>query len=174
MDEEIRALLEKRQFREAFELLMPEYQNKVFRLAYSMLGNKALAEETTQEIFIRIWKSLAGYRGQSSISTWIYTIARNTSLTAIRANLSRPVQIEASDVPAAMPRESSIDWEYLLSQLPEKHRQVLVLFYMEEKSYDEVAKLLDLPMGTVKTYLHRARKELAAAAVESKITKGRT
>jgi len=173
-DEEIRARLDERQYREAFELLMPQYQDKVFRLAYSILGNKALAEETTQDIFIRVWKALAGYRGQASISTWIYTIARNTCLTAIRSNAARSMQFEDDKLRATASSEHTIDWEYLLSQLPEKYRQVLVLFYMENKSYDEVAKQLDLPIGTVKTYLHRARKDLAAAVTESRMTKGRT
>jgi RNA polymerase sigma-70 factor (ECF subfamily) len=174
MDQEIHARLKERHYREAFELLMPRYQNKVFRLAYSMLGNTALAEETTQDIFIRIWKALACYRGQSSISTWIYTIARNACLTAMKVNAARPVPLEQTQVklPSRASGAHGIDWEHLLSQLPEKYRQVLVLFYMEDKAYDEVAKLLDLPMGTVKTYLHRARKDLAAAVMESKMAKG--
>jgi len=174
MDEEIHSRLEQRRYREAFELLMPRYQNKVFRLAYSMLGNAALAEETTQDIFIRIWKALAGYRGQSSISTWIYTIARNACLTAMKVNAARSAPLRHTEVylPVRATGGHGIDWEHLLSQLPEKYRQVLLLFYMEDKSYDEVAQLLDLPMGTVKTYLHRARKDLAAAVMESKMAKG--
>ena len=66
-----------------------------------------------------------------------------------------------------------LDLDLLLSQLPENHRTVITLFYMEEKSYEEVAQMLGLPMGTVKTYLHRARKQLATAALESRMGKER-
>ena len=81
MEQEIRACLDQKRYQEAFDLLLPEYQNKVFRLAYAMLGDAALAEDTAQEVFVRIWKALAGYRGQSLLSTWIYAITRNTCLT---------------------------------------------------------------------------------------------
>ena len=77
---------------------------------------------------------------------------------------------EEAGVPPA--RHAEIDVLRFLDQLPERHRQVLRLYYMEEKSYEEVASLLEWPMGTVKTYLHRARKELAEAVARSKIEKG--
>jgi RNA polymerase sigma factor (sigma-70 family) len=77
---------------------------------------------------------------------------------------------EEAGVPPATHAE--IDVLRFLDQLPERHRQVLRLYYMEEKSYEEVARLLEWPMGTVKTYLHRARKELAEAVARSKMEKG--
>jgi RNA polymerase sigma-70 factor (ECF subfamily) len=80
MDEEIQTRLVGKRYTEAFELVMTQYQNKVFRLAYSMLGNRELAEDAAQEIFVRIWRALPGYRGLSSVSTWIYSIARNRCL----------------------------------------------------------------------------------------------
>lgn len=67
MDEEIRTHLDQRQYAEAFDLVMGRYQNKVFRLAYAMLGNRALAEEAAQDIFVRIWRALPGYRGMASL-----------------------------------------------------------------------------------------------------------
>jgi RNA polymerase sigma-70 factor, ECF subfamily len=171
MDEDIRERLQRGQHREAFDLLMPRYQDKIFRLAYSVLGNRALAEETTQDIFIRIWKALGGFRGQSSLSTWIYTVARNTCFTAAKSNAAHAPLLR--DIPAQLHApEHDIDWQFLISQLPEKYRQVLMLYYMEDRSYDEVAQLLDLPMGTVKTNLHRARKELAEAVLAQRMTKG--
>jgi RNA polymerase sigma-70 factor, ECF subfamily len=180
MEEEIRARLDAGKPSEAFELLMSHFQNKVFHLAYSMLGNEALAEETCQDIFIRIWKALDSYRGQSSLSTWIYAIARNTCLTAIGVLAAkRTVSMEAPGVqrlaeartPALAATETGLDVPLLLAELPENYRQVITLFYMEEKSYAEVARLLDLPMGTVKTYLHRARKQLAVAALDARMKK---
>src|SRR5437879_3303192 len=89
MDEEIRARLDGKRHKEAFELLLEQYQDKVFRLACSILGNRALAEETAQEIFVRIWRALPGYRGQSSVSTWVYAVARNTCLSALKSGTSR-------------------------------------------------------------------------------------
>ena len=71
----------------------------------------------------------------------------------------------------SVPR-AGVDVLRFLDQLPEKHQQVMRLYYMEEKSYEEVARLLEWPMGTVKTYLHRARKELAEAVARSKMKKG--
>jgi RNA polymerase sigma-70 factor (ECF subfamily) len=182
IEEQIRTRLHAGQRLQAFELLMSHFQNKVFRLAYSMLGNRALAEETAQDIFVRIWKALDGYRGQSSLSTWIYTIARNTCLSALSAagrkptvSIEDPVQHKMAETRAATARhvDSGLDLDLLLSQLGENHRRVVMLFYLEDKSYEEVSSLLGLPMGTVKTYLHRARKQLATAVLESRMGKER-
>lgn len=179
MDEEIQAHLAGKRYTEAFELVLAQYQNKVFRLAYSMLGNRALAEDAAQEIFVRIWRALPGYRGLSSVSTWIYSIARNRCLTVLQSghrtlSLDEPKMRDAVDARQTVSREEchGPDLQYLVSQLPEKYRQALTLFYMEERSYEEVARLLDLPLGTVKTYLHRAKKELAAAMMQDKIREG--
>jgi RNA polymerase sigma-70 factor, ECF subfamily len=141
----------------------------VFHLALSMLGNQHQAEDATQEIFIRIWRALPGYRGMASVSTWVYSIARNTCLTAIKsAGARRTVSLEDPGTRAAAERRSypaasphAPDLPSLVAGLPDKQRQVVMLFYMEEKSYEEVSRLLDMPVGTVKTHLHRARKELA-------------
>jgi RNA polymerase sigma-70 factor (ECF subfamily) len=181
MEQEIRACLDQKQYREAFDRLLPEFQNKVFRLAYAMLGEAGAAEDMAQDVFVRIWRALPGYRGQSSLSTWIYAITRNACLTALRkAGMKREVSMEepgvvraAEETGLAGRRGAGADIDVLrfLGQLPEKHQQVLRLYYLEEKSYEEVARLLEWPMGTVKVYLHRARKELAEAVARSKIEK---
>jgi RNA polymerase sigma-70 factor (ECF subfamily) len=148
-----------------------------------MLGNQTLAEEAAQEIFVRIWRALPRYRGLASVSTWIYSIARNTCLTALTVRAAHPtLSLDEPSVRAvaeariASPREQQhgLDLPYLVSQLPDRYRAVITLFYMEERSYEEVARMLDLPMGTIKTYLHRAKKELAAAISRSKMTEGGT
>jgi RNA polymerase sigma-70 factor (ECF subfamily) len=181
MDDEIQARLDQKLYSEAFELLLSRYDDKVFHLAYSILGNRALAEESAQDTFVRIWRALPAYRGLSSISTWVFAITRNTCLTALKRHrkggmlsLEDPgvlLKVERQSVPpGGQPR--GLDLPRLVARLPEKHRQVILLFYMEEKSYDEVAHLLGLPMGTVKTYLHRARKALAAAVMEANMEEG--
>lgn len=181
MEQDIRARLDSGDYSAAFELLMTHFQDKVFRLAYSILGNEALAEEAAQDIFVRVWRALGSYRGQSSLSTWIYAIARNTCLTSLHTHATRrTVSIESPGIQrlaelasaAAPARETRMDVESLLSELPEQYRAVLTLFYMEEKSYEDVSQMLGLPMGTVKTHLHRARKQLALAAVAARIKKG--
>jgi RNA polymerase sigma-70 factor (ECF subfamily) len=179
MEQEIRACLDQKLYQKAFDLLLPEYQNKVFRLAYAMVGDATRAEDIAQEVFLRIWKSLAGYRGQSTLSTWVYAITRNACLTALkRAGAKKEVSMEEPGIARAAEESSSavrpsrgaeIDLVTLMQQLPEKQQQVLRLYYMEDQSYEEVARLLDWPMGTVKTYLHRARKQLAEAAIRSKM-----
>jgi RNA polymerase sigma-70 factor (ECF subfamily) len=179
MEQEIRACLDQKRYREAFDRLLPEFQNKVFRLAYAMLGEAGAAEDMAQDVFVRIWRALPGYRGQSALSTWIYAITRNACLTALRrAGLKREVSMEEPGVARAVEEtglavglgaNAGLDVLRYLGQLPEKHQRVLRLYYLEEKSYEEVARLLEWPMGTVKVYLHRARKELAEAVARGKM-----
>ena len=174
MDEEIRSHLDRERWPQAFDLVLRQYQIKVFHLALSILGNREQAEDASQEIFLRIWRALPSYRGASSLSTWIFSIARNASLTALkRAAAKRTFSLEEPGTLAAAERREpdrpSPDLAALVRQLPEKQRQVVTLFYMEERSYEEVARLLDLPMGTVKTHLFRARKELALRWQKEKV-----
>ena len=156
----------------SFEALLDAYQEKVFRLAWSMLGSEAAAQDATQEVFLKIWKALPKYRGGGSASSWIYTITRNTCLTELKKNQRRhhvslaeePVEAELDRLTASQPSEHAagraMDAQVLLAELPEHYRRVVTLFYLEQKSYEEVASMLAIPMGTVKTYLHRAKKEL--------------
>jgi len=127
----------------------------------------------TQEVFIKVWRALSRFDGRASMSTWIYTIARNTSLSALRtrrpqSSLSDPEVMEAVEAidPAPSP-DVIVDRAAILrlvDQLPTKQRQVIMLFYMEAQSHEEVATMLAMPVGTVKTLLHRARARLSAAA----------
>ena len=157
---------------EAIALLLPVFRRKVFALAYSFLRDREAAEDVTQEVFIKVWRALPRYDGRASMSTWIYTIARNASLSALRArrphsSFSDPGVIEAVEATNPVPSaDLSVDRaavRRVVDQLPTKQRQVVMLFYMEEQSYDEVAAMLAMPVGTVKTLLHRARSRLSAA-----------
>jgi RNA polymerase sigma-70 factor (ECF subfamily) len=172
IEEEIRGRLNERRYDEAFDLVLARYRNKIMRLAFSIVGNLAGAEDAAQDACVRIWRALPSYRGDSSVSTWVYAITRNTCLTAVKRASTResissddPVfRHAASSISAPASKESAMpNLLRVLQQLPEKHRQAVRLFYMEEKSYGEVATMMDLPIGTVKTYLHRARKALAGA-----------
>jgi RNA polymerase sigma-70 factor, ECF subfamily len=159
-----------------FEELLKAYQGKVFRLCYAMLGNRALAEETAQEVFLRIWRALGAFRGEASLSTWIYAITRNACLTATeKADKAEAVsladpdvlqRVEARELERA-PRATRIDVRAWLAELPVSHRQALTLFYLEERSYKEVAEALGVPMGTVKTWITRGRSALVKRRLEA-------
>jgi RNA polymerase sigma-70 factor (ECF subfamily) len=158
---------------EAIALLLPVFRRKVFGLVYSFLRDREAAEDVTQEVFIKVWRALPGFDRRASLSTWIYTIARNASLSALRArrqhcSLSDPDVMEAAEAVHPVPSADVIVDRAailrLVDQLPTKQRQVIMLFYMEAQSHEEVATMLAMPVGTVKTLLHRARARLSSAA----------
>lgn len=171
-DNDILALLEARQYDAAFAPLLERYKEKVFRLAYSIMHNETQAEDVTQDVLVKIWKGLPGYHGGASLSTWIYTITRNTSLTELKRRDRHPtVSLQEPELEAASGWIASLqstdpepgtnmDMESLMAKLPENYRRVLTLFYLEQKSYEEVAQMLGIPLGTVKTLLFRAKKTL--------------
>lgn len=168
----IRQRLARGEYRPAFEQVLGLYSEKIFHLALSMLRNETQAEDMAQDILIKIWKGLPSYHGGASLSTWIYAIARNTCLTQLKksairrtVSLSDPAFEQGLDgLPALQCSDpdtgAALDIHQLLDQLPDKYRQVISLFYLEQKSYEEVAALLGLPLGTVKTFLYRGKKEL--------------
>src|SRR5215831_16868039 len=143
-------------------------------LTYSIVSNDTFAEDVVQDVLLRAWRGLPAYRGEASISTWIYSITRNTCLTALRQvghkkslSIEEPaVRMEMESLSSAQQSALLSDLPRLLSSLPDKQRQVLMLFYMEDKSYAEVALLLHLPVGTIKAYLHRGRKTIASLLQE--------
>jgi RNA polymerase sigma-70 factor, ECF subfamily len=172
MDDDIRQHLERQQYAEAFELLLQRFKDRVFRLAFSFLRNQTQAEDAAQDAFVRIWKGLPGFHGDASLSTWIYTITRNTCLSELNKRAARPTislqdpemeevadRMTAAQSNSAQPG-SEMDLDAMLTALPEKSRRVVILFYLEQKSYEEVAAMLGIPLGTVKTLLFRAKKEL--------------
>jgi RNA polymerase sigma-70 factor (ECF subfamily) len=160
---------------EAIALIVGEFRRKVFGLAYTFLRNREAAEDVAQEVFIKIWRALPRFDGRASLSTWIYTITRNASLSALRArrpqtSLSDPDVMEAVDATDAAASADtfvdSVSLQRFVDQLPTRQRQVIMLFYMQEQSHEEVATMLAMPVGTVKTLLHRARARLSAAAIK--------
>lgn len=168
-DADIHERLQAKQYREALALLLPRYRDKVFRLTFSMLRDRAWAEDTTQDIFLRVWRALPGFAGQSQLSTWIYAISKNACLSELRKRRPtvsldvdedeyRPeiAQLAATDADDS----ATVSVTQLLDKLPERYRQAVTLFYMEDKSYEQTAASLGLPLGTVKALLHRARKRL--------------
>ncbi len=176
MEPDTRARLEAQDYCGAFDLVVEQFKDKVFRLAYTMLRDQTQAEDVAQDVFVRIWKGLPSQREAEALSSWVYTITRNACLTELRKRAAHPtVSLEEPTIAQAMESQAALgvpageygavmDVESLLAGLPEKYRQVITLFYLEQKAYEEVSAMLGLPLGTVKTYLFRAKKELLRIA----------
>jgi RNA polymerase sigma-70 factor (ECF subfamily) len=164
MDPDVPALLREGRRNEAFEALVAAYRNKVFRLAYSIVGTAATAEELAQDVFLRVWQVLDSYDGRAAPGTWIYAITRNMAINHLRsASYRRTSPLAGIDPPAPVARsdDSAEDVRRMLQRLPEELREAVTLYYLQERSITEVAAMLNLPEGTVKSHLYRARKALA-------------
>jgi RNA polymerase sigma-70 factor (ECF subfamily) len=176
LDESIIALTRAGRSDEAFAQLVPAYRRRVFGLAYSILRDRAAAEDVAQEVFVKLWQGLGGYDGRAKLSTWIYAITRNASISALR---KRPRSVSLSD-PAVAAEADALEscdsppdaqdaglWRAVES-LPDRQRQAVTLFYQDDRSTEEVAEMLGLPVNTIKTHLHRARARLAAVLADGK------
>ena len=170
MDEAIIELMRAGRPGDAMARLVPAYRRRVFGLAYSILRDRAAAEDVAQEVFVKVWQAFDSYDGRARLSTWIYAITRNTAIGALRKR-SRLVSLSEPDVAAVVDSMEAGDtaadagdpqlWR-LVDALPEKQRQAVVLFYQDDRSVEEIADMLGTPVNTVKTHLHRARARLAA------------
>ncbi|HET8690546.1 MAG TPA: sigma-70 family RNA polymerase sigma factor [Steroidobacteraceae bacterium] len=173
-DQAIVELVQAGRGQEAFERLLPAYRRRVLGLAYGILRDRAAAEDLAQEVFVKLWQALPRYDGRAQLSTWIYAITRNAAVSALRARrrelslADEAVAAEVEDV--AAPDAAAAEDPALrraIDRLPEKQRQAITLYYMDERSVEEVADMMGIPANTVKTHLHRARASLAAALGES-------
>ena len=171
MDEPIVDSLRAGRSTEAFEALVAAYRRRVFGIAYAILRSRAAAEDVAQEVFVKLWRSLEGYDGRAQLSTWIYAITRNAAISALRrerptSSLSEPAVLAAAEAQAGQTDRCGADDATLwraVAALPDAQRQVVTLYYQDERPVEEVASMLGLPVNTVKTHLHRARARLATA-----------
>jgi RNA polymerase sigma-70 factor (ECF subfamily) len=157
----------------AFEELVTTYQHRIFGVAVRMLGSAAEAEEVAQEVFLRVHRSVAEFRGQARLSTWLYAITSRLCLNRLTSAERRHrrlgqealerVASEAADAAARVERtELEAALQDAIAALPEDRRIVVVLRDVEGLSYEEIAEALDLEPGTVRSRLHRARTDLKA------------
>ena len=157
MPREIGDLLQQRRYDEALERLFDLYEKKVFGMALAMLRDAGRAEE-----FLKIWRAFPSYDGRAAVSTWLYAIARNACLSAIRMESYRKMaSLDDAPEPFTHQKLTDVSWDRYLARLPELQRQVITLFYFEDRSIRDVALMLDLAEGTVKSLLHRARRALS-------------
>lgn len=156
----------------AMAALVDAFRGAVFGLCYRMLGHRQDAEDVTQESFVRALRSLSRFDVTRDFKPWLLAIAGNrcrTMLAARKHRLGKPVPIEGVDDGLADVRQArnlTEEVELALSQLREEYRQAFTLFHQEQLSYAEIGEALGCPVGTVKTWVHRARKELAAALIQ--------
>lgn len=156
----------------AFGVLVQKYQNRLFNGLVQIVRSHAEAEDLSQEAFVLAFTKLKSFQGNSAFYTWLYRIAYNLAITRIRrrkANLSLDSQHEAGldyACQGCSPSERMEQDEQAnlvrtaLNQLSEEHRTILILREMEEMDYDALSAVLDLPIGTVRSRLHRAREQL--------------
>ncbi len=165
---------------EAFEVLVEKYKRKTFRLAYGVLRDQEEALDVSQEAFVKAFRSLPKFKGESAFYTWLFRITMNVALDRKRQRTSRARSLGTEDVPpeewerTAVATDISPDDEaasaerrarigHALESLPEHHRSIIILSDIEGLSYREIAEVLAIPMGTVMSRLHNARKRLREA-----------
>lgn len=153
--------------RPAFERLYRENERRIYALCLRLSCDAALAEELTQEVFVRAWRKLGSFRGESAFSSWLYPLAVNVALSERRSRRRRDARLLATDEPERLERtppspapEQGFDLERAFARLPPGARAVFVLHDVEGRTHEEVAKLLGLAPGTSKAQLHRARRLL--------------
>jgi RNA polymerase sigma-70 factor (ECF subfamily) len=146
--------------------LVARYQSMVFGLCFRMLGQREDAEDITQETFVRVLDNLDRYDPQRKFEPWLLTIAGNRCRTTLAQRKRRPtnlsLEISPEDHRGTCSRATLLEEEMnlALSEIRSEYRDAFFLFHREELSYEEIAERLSVPLGTVKTWVHRARQEL--------------
>ena len=157
----------------AYAQLVDRYKNLVYTLALRMLKHKEEAEEVAQDTFVKVFKSLHKFKGDSKFSTWIYKVAYNTCLDTIKKNKKHLNNVTIDEynfnkldtidnaLDNIIKEEKSALIKNCINKLPEDSSALLTLFYFEELSLDEISKIINIEANTVKVKLFRARKKLA-------------
>jgi RNA polymerase sigma-70 factor (ECF subfamily) len=163
----------------SFAYLVDSYKDMVFSLAYKMTKNKEESEEVSQDTFIKAYKNLNKFKGESKFSTWLYRIAYHTSLDQIKKNKNNNATFEihevtlnqiqsADDILQGIERkERAKIMDECLLRLPEEERSILWMFYYDELSLKEIVEVTLLSEANVKVKLHRARKRLLTIVEEN-------
>jgi RNA polymerase sigma-70 factor (ECF subfamily) len=144
-----------------FERLYELYRGRVFSTAYRMLSNRADAEDATQDVFVKVFKKLKSFRGDSAVSTWIYRIAVNTCLDfRRRRKLRQAVSLDDGTEVGSTPLSVTRLIESALPGMAAGYRQVFVLHDIQGLKHEEIGKILGITEGASKSQLHRARAHL--------------
>ena len=162
----------------AFETLLKKYRNLVYHVMIKMVRNPQEAEDLSQEAFIKAFNALASFNEEFAFSTWLMKIATNNCIDYLRKkklrtySIDEPIQYKEEQVQIELPDHDPTPEKSLLNEersklineaiqsLPPRYRHVIVLRHQEEKSYEDIAEILKLPLGTVKARIFRAREML--------------
>ena len=162
----------------AYETLLNRYRNLVYTIMIKMVRNPQEAEDLTQEAFMKAFNSLASFNNEFAFSTWLMKIATNNCIDFLRKrklrtySINEPIQYKDEKIEIEIPdrgpspeknllqEESKKMIEEAINLLPERYRYVIILRHKEEKSYEEISEILNLPLGTVKAQIFRAREIL--------------
>ena len=169
----------------AYQELIRRYERPVFALVYRMVRDRETAEDLAQETFIKVLNAIGTYRPEFKFSSWVFKIANNTAIDHLRRkeldtlslegspHATTPEGVEATALQVSANEESPLETveaielggeiERAIGQLRPEYRSCILLRHVEGRAYEEIAEMLDLPLGTVKTYIHRARHELRLA-----------
>lgn len=163
--------------RQAFNQLIAQYQKQVFNIAYGMLSDYEDASDASQEVFVKVYRSIASFRGQSSFSTWIYRICANVCNDSLRKRQRRGITVSIenddddntiSEIPSDTPtpeenvmmNERQRAVREAINSLSDEYREIIVYSDINQLSYDEISQILKCPVGTIKSRLNRARNAL--------------
>ena len=174
----------------AYRELIRRYERPVFALLFRMVRDRELAEDLSQETFVKALNAIESYRPEFKFSSWIFKIANNAAIDHLRRRELDTLSLDGSphaETPEAMQatalqigarQESPLDTveakelggaiEVAIGRLRPEYRSCILLRHVEGRAYEEIAEILDLPLGTVKTYIHRARNELRQALAHLK------
>ena len=170
---------------DGFEELVRRYQRPISAYVYRMVGNYEVALDLTQEVFIKVYKSLARYRPEFKFSTWIYKIAHNAAVDHLRRHAVREQALVSGDsdqreIPIDSGRltpeqesekkERRAEIEAVVQKLPAPYKELILLRHSHDMSYDEIADVTGLPLGTVKNRIFRAREAMRELLVARGIT----
>ena len=174
----------------AYRELIRRYERPVFALLFRMVRDRELAEDLSQETFIKALNAIESYRPEFKFSSWIFKIANNAAIDHLRRreldtlsldgspHAATPEAMQATALQIGARQESPLDAveakelgseiEAAIGRLRPEYRSCILLRHVEGRAYEEIAEILDLPLGTVKTYIHRARNELRVALAHLK------
>lgn len=153
----------------AFQVLIERHHSVIYAVVRGVLGDHPEMDETVQNVIIRIYRGLSNFRGEALFSSWVFRIARNEAVSIVGRKQVPHVPLESIEEPGHRSGDPELAyWQHVedrkleqaMSGLDEKYRIILELRYMGDRSYLEIAEIVNLPLGTVKTLLFRAKAEL--------------
>ncbi len=154
--------------RDAFSELVRRHQHLVYNVSYRFMRDAAQAEDMAQEAFLKAYRLLSGFRGDCSFTTWMYRVTSSVCLTELSRRKRRgevEMPQETGDNLAtteAVPEETDLKEQIrrCVTYLSDRYATIITLYYLNGSSYDEIAQVMDVPLGTLKTWMFRARKQL--------------